>query len=151
MLIYSAQFYREYLLICTPISLTVYHSDSMVKVAENRNHAHCAAFVPHTSCIIYAVHGSLSTTDIFLWDFKASRIASRLSIKAQIESVLASRRCLLLQSQEQLYVLHFPTLRPIYNGNAGNGFHIVSDLSREGTPLPTQASPWRTPPRRRAK
>lgn len=35
-------------------------------------------------------------------------------------------------SLNNIYVLHFPTLKPIYNGTAGNGLRVIYDVSEEG-------------------
>jgi hypothetical protein len=51
----------------------------------------------------------------------------------------ASHRCLIFSSLSSLYVIHFPSLKAIFNGRAGNGFHTVYDISKEGRALLTKA------------
>ena len=35
-------------------------------------------------------------------------------------------------SLNNIYVIHFPTLKPIYNNIAGNGLRVIFDVSEEG-------------------
>ncbi len=67
-----------------------------------------------------------------VWNYEKDSIDSRLTLSFEIESVKASHHCLMLSSLSSLYVLHFPSLKPIFNGRAGNGFSIVYDISKEG-------------------
>lgn len=60
-----------------------------------------------------------------------------MTVNFEIEHLKASRRCILMSSLEHIYVIHFPSLKPIYEDFAGNGIRIVSDISREGKAILT--------------
>jgi hypothetical protein len=66
------------------------------------------------------------------WNYQKDTIDSRVTFTFEIENLKASHRCLILSSLTSLYVVHFPSLKPIFNGRAGNGFSIIYDISKEG-------------------
>lgn len=55
-----------------------------------------------------------------------------MTFSFEIEHLKASHRCIILSSISSLYVIHFPSLKPIFNDFAGNGLDIVFDISKEG-------------------
>lgn len=69
------------------------------------------------------------------WDIKTDNLQASITFNFAIEDIKASRRTVTITSMEHLYVIHFPSLKPIYEGFAGNGVKVAFDTSREGLTL----------------
>ena len=57
---------------------------------------------------------------------------SHLVIKHNIEQIKVGKNSIALGGLYTLSVIHFPSLKPIYDGFSGTGIHNVFDISNEG-------------------
>ena len=133
LLVYHAEFYQHYLLLCLPHCLILYDLSRKSIYRERKIHTHSAVFIPFTPYIALVSRDREERACILeVWNYQNDTIDCRLTFTFEIENLKASHRCLILSSLSSLYVLHFPSLKPIFNGPAGNGFSIVYDISKEG-------------------
>jgi hypothetical protein len=140
LLVYHAEFYRHYLLLCLHSTLLVYDLKRKAVFKEHRVATHCAAFVPNTPYIALAGTDREGLRRVLeIWNYEKDSVDSRVTFTFEIETLRASHHCLIFSSLTSLYVVHFPTLKPIFNGRAGNGFAIVYDISKEGSGAITKA------------
>ena len=56
-----------------------------------------------------------------------------MRVDFEVAAVRARKSCIALGGRDSLTVLHFPTLKPIFHEQVGNGFDLVFDISREGS------------------
>jgi hypothetical protein len=139
LLIYHAEFYRDYLMLCMKHAIIIYSIKSKAVIKEHRATTHTASFIPNTPYIAFAnANANGKYTKLDVWNYEKNTIDSTLTFSFEIETLKASHHCLIFSSLLSLYVLHFPTLKPIFNGKAGNGFNIVYDISKEGKKPLTQ-------------
>ena len=126
--IHHAEFNRELLLICSK-NINIYDIEQMIKITKIPVESHFAAFVPFSNYLVY-VESQDEERQIVVHDYIKNTICAKMRFSFEINSLKCSRRTILLASLEHIYVLHFPSLKPIYEGIAGNGIRIVYDISR---------------------
>lgn len=133
-MVYHAELSKDYLMLCLKDSIVIFHTTKRSIYREHKVKSQCAAFVPNTHYIAYANADSADLrSSLHVWDFEKDSIESKLTFSFDIVTLKASHRCIIFASLTSLYVVHFPTLKPIFNDAAGNGFDIVYDISKEGT------------------
>jgi hypothetical protein len=97
-------------------SLAIYDLRRKAFFKEHRVKTHCAAFIPNSNYIAYAsADGDGLYTHLNVWNYENDSIDSKLTFTFEIVSLKASHRCIIFSSLSSLYVIHFPSLKPIFN------------------------------------
>ena len=105
-------------------------------MSEMKLKSHYASFIPNSHYVAMAScdnHDQVNT--LLIWNYQSNLVDANMLLTFQIQSIKASHRCISITSSESLYVIHFPSLKPIFNEHAGNGLNMVYDISKEGLTL----------------
>ena len=111
--IHCAQFYQEMLLICTDC-IHLYNIEEMTKIVTIQEQSFYAAFVPFSKYLVYIKQRDSESRELVVYNYRTKTKSARMVVNFIIENIKCTRRTVVLSSLEHIYVLHFPTLKPIY-------------------------------------
>ena len=86
----------------------------MKKVQQIDAKTHAAAFVPYTNYVVYADSKDGEYRNLVIYDYSTASVKARVTLNFIIEEIKTSRRTIALSSLQHIYVLHYPSLKPIY-------------------------------------
>jgi len=66
---------------------------------------------------------------LYIYNWKEKKLAAKVKMQFEIEQIKTSKSCISLTNFDEIFVIYFPSLKPIYNGPAGNGAKIIYDIS----------------------
>jgi hypothetical protein len=106
----------------------------MLKITMIKEKTCSASFVPYTQYLVYVGVRDGDLRELVVYNYRTNTVAAKMAVNFIIERVIATHRSILMTSLDHLYTVHFPSLKAIYEGFAGNGISVVCDISREGNP-----------------